>query len=55
VVGAALRKKFGDRTPAIITKLKMRQPLVDDERYAHDIIVDLISNGSEVVKTRYRF
>jgi hypothetical protein len=47
----ALRDRFGDRSPSIITKLKTRQPLADDERYAQDIITDLVNNKSETVKT----
>jgi hypothetical protein len=50
-VATALREEFGDRTPAIITKLKERQPLADDELGAHDTIVDLVDNESKGVKT----
>jgi hypothetical protein len=55
VVEVSLRKTFGKGTPAIINKLKTRQPLVDDELCAHDIIRDLISNESEPIKTLYRW
>jgi hypothetical protein len=50
----ALRKKFGRGTAAIITKLKTGQPLVDDELEAHDIILDLVGNESDVIKILYR-
>jgi hypothetical protein len=53
-VTVALRKEFAKRTPAIITKLKTGQPLLDDELSAHDIITDLVHNKSEAVKTLYR-
>jgi hypothetical protein len=47
-VKVALRKEFGERTRAVITKLKNAEPLVDDELSAHDIITDLVENGSTV-------
>jgi hypothetical protein len=37
-VEAALREKFGNRTPAIITKLKMRHPWGTKSWTSHDII-----------------
>ena len=45
----ALRKEFGKRAGAIITKLKNRQPLSDDDLSPHDIIADLVADKSKVV------
>lgn len=48
-IKVALRKEFGKRASAVITKLKNRQPLSDDDLGAHDIIADLVGNKSKVV------
>ena len=50
-VEAALREEFGTRTPVIINKLKTCQALVDDEVGVHAIIVDLVRNESEAIKS----
>jgi hypothetical protein len=48
-VKVALRKEFGRRASAIITKLKTHQPLSDEDLGAHDTIVDLVANESKTV------
>jgi hypothetical protein len=48
-VKIALRKAFGKRASAIITKLKKRQPLSDDELDVRNILSDLVQNGSKGV------
>jgi hypothetical protein len=53
-VKVALRKGFGNRTPAIIAKLKKHQPLADDELGAMGTIDDLVQNKSEFVKRVFR-
>jgi hypothetical protein len=48
-VKIALRKALGKRASAIITKLKKRQPLSDDELEVRNTISDLVQNGSKGV------
>jgi hypothetical protein len=53
-VKVALRNEFGNRTPAIVAKLKNRQPLANDELGVMDTIDDLVQNKSELVKRIFR-
>jgi hypothetical protein len=53
-VEEALRRKFGKRTPAIITNLKTGQLSSHEMLHARDIISDLVGNNSEHVKTLSR-
>ena len=48
-VKVALRKEFRKRAGTIITKLKNRLPLSDDDLGAHDVIADIVGNESKVV------
>lgn len=47
-VQAALHDEFGERSAAIVDKLKSRSPLSECELSAYDIISDIVSNESIV-------
>jgi hypothetical protein len=50
-VRVALQDHFGGRAAAVLSKLRSGTNLAEDELDAHDIILDLVQDESEVVES----